>query len=982
MNIEKLEKIKKLDESKVITDGTHQCEENVRLKIVVPLLEALGWTLSEDIDAEFPIKRKKVDICLKVNRLPKLLVEIKDIHQNLDAHLEQIEDYIVTLKSTVNKILLTNGNEFRLYQYDVIEKQLEKVLIFQRSRLDQSAEREKLQSITKAELSSEFKRIHVNASNLGLVIQEYNRWKTNLFLSISKNIRINIRKNSEFKKKIDNWISSKRDVAHDWTWKDSREDEGLLSKYNKVLEPVLTKYNITGVTKNTGSKFWKSYKKNTEFRADINQKLRKEGFAVDLIDKFALQSAFIFLNRLFFIRLGEDYGFIPHRLYNPEYIANLYKFTKPASVYHQIASCFSEISVYFPRIYNDPLFDHISYEDLEWERDVVAHILEELMNYNFRQTEVDLLGEIYQKTLNKELRKLLGQFYTRTSIVNYMLHLLEDPDETKTILDPSCGSGSFLRQYYVMMKEIMIKKDYEVDSIYSSLIKKINGYDIDPFAVQLSTIKLILLNKKFNIYKKPTDENVEDGVEDEQCVEDEDRLFPEISITNRNSLTAEKNVTDLTQIGKNRFDYIVGNPPFFVVNSNEPPFDKILGTGQYSKILSDNLNVASMFLYKYVKLLKKDGQLAFIFPRSFLHVDSYQAIREYLLSKYRVQYIFDLGKAFEDVGLQQIILVIKNTSADGNKVEYGLLKEENGQIEKELTYISQQAYFQTRGYRFEVFSGIKTGQAVSTAEIIKKIYKDYGNSLKNIGDFCMEIQRGIGLQKSATSKRKSAEDLVILGGRSIFNFGIKQGKGIKRFIKREKMIKANMSSKYSKNVFQPKIMLQNLVSSKIRIVGAYIEDIQDNSGKQPIYYPSFDTITNIYFKPGQVKYARFILGILLSEFSTFFLRDIVFIRQTLTLHLDESYLMQIPIIEPTEDQLNQITDAVLELEGIVKNYQDQGITTSARSKPDWENANNPQFSAYHTKLDELNEAVYELYGLTKEERQYIRDQLHEFEHYY
>lgn len=54
----------------------------------------------------------------------------------------------------------------------------------------------------------------------------------------------------------------------------------------------------------------------------------------------------------------------------------------------------------------------------------------------------DSLGICFEKTIKQKDRKNHGQFYTPRPIVEYIFSQL-DVKEDSTILDPSCGCGSF-----------------------------------------------------------------------------------------------------------------------------------------------------------------------------------------------------------------------------------------------------------------------------------------------------------------------------------------------------------------------------------------------------------------------------------------------------------------------------------------------------------------------------------------------------------
>ena len=284
-------------------------------------------------------------------------------------------------------------------------------------------------------------------------------------------------------------------------------------------------------------------------------------------------------------------------------------------------------------------------------------------------------GNLDDSPVDKTSRKMHGQYYTDPIIVRFMLSKLENINENKSILDPACGYGIFLEEYYETAKNTMIQNE---DFNHEKLLDNIWGFDIDPIAVQIASNKLISKSSR--------------------------EISRKCNIFYFNSLENEKN-KDFDR----DFDFIVGNPPFYVIDSTKQPIKSILNTGYYDKILSNNLNIASMFLFKYMKQLREQGQLAFVFPRSFMHVNSFNTLRKEVLNL-KIQNVYDLGKAFKDVGLEQLIIVLKNEDSLNNQIHYGLLDldRKNNQIIEKLSYEIPQDYFlTTENYVFEIFSGKK-----------------------------------------------------------------------------------------------------------------------------------------------------------------------------------------------------------------------------------------------------------------------------------
>ncbi len=97
----------------------------------------------------------------------------------------------------------------------------------------------------------------------------------------------------------------------------------------------------------------------------------------------------------------------------------------------------------------------------------------------------DLLKKLYQYLVPKEVRHRLGEYYTPDWLAELLLNEVEyDGDTRKRLLDPACGSGTFL----VLAIKRAIKHGREIEKmpdleIAKRIIHNIWGFDLNPLAV-------------------------------------------------------------------------------------------------------------------------------------------------------------------------------------------------------------------------------------------------------------------------------------------------------------------------------------------------------------------------------------------------------------------------------------------------------------------------------------------------------------------
>ena len=104
-----IERIAKLNESAI-----GPTEENVKQKVIVPILELLGHR-REYLEFEYRTRTGgKMDIYIK-NVPPdcKVIIDTKNYNENLNDHIEQIKNY--TFDENALLTVIANGTEIRLY---------------------------------------------------------------------------------------------------------------------------------------------------------------------------------------------------------------------------------------------------------------------------------------------------------------------------------------------------------------------------------------------------------------------------------------------------------------------------------------------------------------------------------------------------------------------------------------------------------------------------------------------------------------------------------------------------------------------------------------------------------------------------------------------------------------------------------------------------------------------------------------------------
>jgi hypothetical protein len=126
---------------------------------------------------------------------------------------------------------------------------------------------------------------------------------------------------------------------------------------------------------------------------------------------------------------------------------------------------------------------------------IVHRLINLLFTYQLRELSEDVMKELYQQIVADEERHGLGEYYTPDWLAARMCNSLLSKKGEDAVLDPACGSGTFLYQVIQHKKKCLPATRESLEKILGRVV----GIDIHPLAVIVSKMNVLLaLGDLFN----------------------------------------------------------------------------------------------------------------------------------------------------------------------------------------------------------------------------------------------------------------------------------------------------------------------------------------------------------------------------------------------------------------------------------------------------------------------------------------------------
>lgn len=704
------------------------------------------------------------------------------------------------------------------------------------------------------------------------------------------------------------------------------------------------------------------------------------------------------IDRIIFLRIAEDrrvehYGTLQDTIKTGTYYENLLK-------QFYIAD----------QKYNSGLFDFKKDKisaaiqiDNKIIKSIISDLYYPISPYEFSVISVEILGSAYEQFLGKtislsksgraiieekpEVRKAGGVYYTPQYIVDYIVQhtvgakikelgkkyaskaspagggLVGAISKIK-IVDPACGSGSFLIGAYQYLLDY--HKDFYTHNgkpgkgakgnpltpdgnLTTSekkriLLNNIFGVDLDANAVEVTKLSLLLkcmegeteasINSQLQLFHERVLPTLDDNIKDGNSLIDIDFYGAEIDFGEEKKIKPfnwQKAFPEVFQQGG--FDCVIGNPPYVMLQNldTREVFDYTLKNYNSAKYKIDTYQ---LFIERSIEILQANGIVGMITPNTFLKNIHSEPLRKFIIESVTMNEILLFNySVFTAASVDTCVFIFEKKKATQRSI-LNIRKADVAFEVKNLGEVNQFTFLKNNRTDFNL--SVSNKDEIILAKINKRAIP-----LGNLCGAYFGIQTFDRKTFVSTKKENSNYQTVIDGG--------------------------NIAPYY----LQPPSEYVNYIPSAIKSGGSEKIYRQDRIcirqiGATPIatFVPTniftLNTIYNVYLKEEGIANLKFLLGIINSRVTKFFWKKNNSDEKKTFPKIKKEAILSIPVPDIANTKTDQQAKIIKLVDQLLLLNEEKYQTTLPSKISQIQN----HIDYCEQRIDEI---VYALYGLTKEE---------------
>jgi methylase of polypeptide subunit release factors len=277
--------------------------------------------------------------------------------------------------------------------------------------------------------------------------------------------------------------------------------------------------------------------------------------------------------------------------------------------------------------------------------------LKNIESVDFAQVPSDIVGLIFQKLISPNERHRFGQHFTGPDAVD-LINAFCIRAADASVLDPACGSGSFLVRAYYRKKAMNRERDH------TAILGDLFGCDVALYPAHLATLNLAAreINDEAN-YPRIARDNF--------FHIDPAKVFCEIP----EHVTGKKVPVKITSL-----DAVVGNPPYVrqekIDKKAKPHIQALMDAAFKGTEFSGRADLHCYFWPQAARLLKEGGWFGFLTSAQWLDVDYGFDLQRWILKHFKIVAIMEssVERWFPDARVKTCITILKRCADENQRM--------------------------------------------------------------------------------------------------------------------------------------------------------------------------------------------------------------------------------------------------------------------------------------------------------------------------
>lgn len=624
----------------------------------------------------------------------------------------------------------------------------------------------------------------------------------------------------------------------------------------------------------------------------------------------------------------------------------------------------------YQKNYNSDLFNGSWCDKFYFDDHTLLSVLKDLRQpkekqpYDFSVIEADILGKTYENFIghvltgekrfkekeSKGKRKSEGIYYTPVYIVDYIVrNTVKEYIKGKSIasinkvkiLDPACGSGSFLiKAFDILVEECEKIRKLTYEEKRDLMLNCIFGVDKDERAVEICKLNLSLKLAERGQKLPELHDNIKCG----------DSLIDDKEIAGDKAFNWNEKFKSI--MDNDGFDVVIGNPPYGAEFSNN---EKVFFYKSY-EVSEYQLDSYILFLEKGIKLLKENSNIGLIIPNPWLTNVRLKKLRNFILNSCKIfNIVYISQKVFKDAVVDTVIIIFQKEKSKNNRINNRIKIEIANDIslQGKKYNIEQLRWSNKDSNNFNIFMDD------SSFKISTKIKE----KCCVLGDV-FEVRAGIEPYEVGKGKPKQTKSIV---EEKIYNAEYKKDSTYKPYLRGSDINRyiVKWDSRhwisYGECLAAPR-KPENFEKVKIviRQTGDSLISVLDTE--------KFLTMKNTHIiLPTSDLDLKYCLCLLNSKLMTYYFRTLNPEKGEALAEVKAEYVKQLPVKRVSKENQQpfiNLVDKMLSLNEKLQEIGDKSTMEKEKIQKEIQKTDN-----------EIDELVYQLYGITEEEKKIIEESL-------